>query len=417
MFAIANCLRYNMNYITVKEASEKWGVTPRRVQILCSQEKIKGAAKFGKSWMIPEGAILPSSGKGAEPHLPMPKKSPFLDMTTLYNKIGAADECAEMLVNNPEAYALFKAQISYRRGEIAQVYKHVRYFLDSHSGFYAILGAGMLLANVAIWSGDEEIWYEAKRHICEAPSKTEQEREIISLTLAIVDSSIYDNKDYPEWFTSGNFEVLPPDSHPAAKVFYIKYLYMSAFAIASGQIDLEGVQGLALMKMIPNTIEPLITQATVDGTIIPEIYLRMSCAVAYYNSGSREKAINHIDKAISLALPDKLYGILAEYVRHFDGLLEERIALQSAAVLPRIQELSSVYARGWSRISGKMRNKNIATNLSQKEHEVAKLSAFGFSVKEIAAMLYVSESTIKQTIARIINKTGIQDKKEFSSII
>lgn len=406
-----------MEYITVKEAAEKWGVTPRRVQILCAQSSIKGAVRFGKSWMIPEKAVLPSSSKGSEPHLPMPRKSPFLDMTDLYNRAGEVDKCAEMLINNPEAYALFKAQISYRRGEIAQVYKNARYFLDSHSGFYAILGAGMLLAYCAIWSGDEEIWYEAKRHICEAPSTTEQEREIISLTLAVVDSSIYDNKDFPAWFTSGNFEVLPSDSHPTAKVFYIKYLYMAAFALASGQHNIDGLQGLALMKLIPNTIEPLITQAVVDKTIIPEIYLRMSCAVAYYNSGNKERAIAHMDKAIKLAIQDRLYGILAEYIRHFDGLLQERIELIDGSALERIEELSAVYAKGWARLSGAVRNKNIATNLSVKEHEIAKLSAFGFSVKDISAMLCISESTVKQTISRIINKTGIQDKKEFSNII
>lgn len=188
------------------------GVTPRRVQILCNRSEIKGATIFGRSWMIPVSAVLPSSAKkGEEPHLPMPRKSPFLDMTDLYNKIGQADECAEMLINNPEAYELFKAQIAYRRGKIAQVYKHARYFLDSHSGFYAILGACMLLSSVAIWSGDTSIWYEAKKHICEAPHTTEEEREIISLTLAIIDSTIYDNKDYPEWFMMGNFEKLPPE--------------------------------------------------------------------------------------------------------------------------------------------------------------------------------------------------------------
>lgn len=406
-----------MNYITAKEAAEKWGVTPRRVQILCSQDKIKGAYRFGKSWMIPERAILPSSAKGEVPHLPMPKKSPFLDMTDLYDIPGCADECAEMLVNNPEAYALFKAQIAYRRGEIAQVYKQARYFLDAHSGFYAILGGGMLLAYCAMWSGDSEIWYEAKRHICEAPCETEQERDIISLTLAIIDSSIYDNKDYPEWFTSGNFEVLPPESHPAAKVFYVKYLCMNAFSLASGQSSIEGVKGLALMKMVPYTIEPLITQAVVDKTVIPEIYLRMSCAVAYHNSGAKEKATDHLDKAISLALEDRLYGLLAEYSRHFDGLLEERIGAFDIVALDRVKELSSIYAKGWARLAGTIRNKNIATNLSVKEREVAKLSAFGFSVKEISSMLYVSESTVKQTIARIISKTGIQDKKEFSNII
>ena len=97
------------------------------------------------------GGFFSKLGKKAEePNLPMPRKSPFLDMTDLYDKVGQADECAEMLINNPEAYKLFKAQIAYRRGEIAQVYKHERYFLDSHSGFYAILGAGLLLASVAI---------------------------------------------------------------------------------------------------------------------------------------------------------------------------------------------------------------------------------------------------------------------------
>ena len=38
-----------MEYITVKQAAEKWGVTPRRVQILCAEERIKGAYRFGRS--------------------------------------------------------------------------------------------------------------------------------------------------------------------------------------------------------------------------------------------------------------------------------------------------------------------------------------------------------------------------------
>ena len=406
-----------MEYITAKEAAKKWGVTPRRVQILCNQKRIKGAVRFGKSWMIPIRAVLPSSAKGEEPHMPMPRKSPFLDMTNLYNQAGKADECAEMLINNPEAYALFKAQIAYRRGEIDRVYDQARYFLASKSGFYAILGGSMLLALCAIWKGDIRLWNEAKRHIFDAPCQSDGDREIVSLTLAIIDSSVYDNKDFPEWFTSGNFEALPADAHPAAKVFYIKYLYMVAFVIASKQLELEGVQGLALMRMIPNTIEPLITQAVVDKTVIPEIYLRMSCAVAYHNSGQKEKAIKHMDKAIALALPDGLYGILTEYVRHFDGILEERVSLVDESATLIISELHRTYSVGWAKLSGQVRNKYIATNLTPKEHEVAKLSAFGFSVKEIAAMLYVSESTIKQTIARIVTKTGVLDKSEFVYIL
>lgn len=406
-----------MKLITAREAAEKWGVTVRRVQGLCSEGSIKGAVRFGRAWMIPSHAVLPSAAKGEIPHTPMPRKCPFLDMTNLYSEAGAADESVAMLINNPEAHALMEAQIAYRRGEIDKVYDRARYFLSSHSGFYAILGGGMLLALCAIWRGDISLWYEAKRHLCEAPCNTEAEREIISLALAIVDSSIYDNKDYPEWFRTGSFEPLPADSHPAAKVFYTKYLYMAAYAIASKQLDIEGVQGLALMRIIPCTVEPMITQAVVDKTVLPEIFLRFSCAVAYHNAGEKEKAIKHIDKALLLALPDKLYGVITEYVRHFDGLLEARISMKDPEAVDIVRNLYKIYSVGWSKISGSVRNREIATNLTAREREVAKMAAFGYSNKEIANMLYVSESTVKQTIIRVIQKTGISDRRELSTIL
>lgn len=406
-----------MQLITAGEAAIKWGVTVRRVQGLCKEGRIKGAERFGRAWMIPAHAVLPGSADESDPTLPMPRKSPFLDMTDLYNEVGKADESVEMLINNPEAHLLMSALIAYRRGELGRVYDHARYFLSSHSGFYAILGGGMLLALCAIWRGDIGLWYEAKRHICEAPSKTEHEREIISLSLAIIDSTLYDNKDFPEWFKIGNFELLPSDSHPAAKVFYIKYLYMAAYGVASKQFEIDGVQGLALMKMLPNTIEPLITQAVVDRTVLVEAFLRLSCAVSYHYSGNKEKATEHIDKAIALLLPDRLYGVLAEYVRHFDGLLEERISLVSAEALDCVVKYYMVYNVGWSKLSGAMRNRTVATNLTRREREVAKLAAFGRSNKEIAGLLYVSESTVKQTILRVVQKTGINDRRELSTIL
>ncbi len=407
-----------MEYVSVKEAAEKWGVGVRRVQILCRDARIKGAYRFGRDWMIPATAVLPNARKQErEPTLPMPRRAPLLDMTDLYSTAGTADAAAQMLVNNPEAHALFLALIDYRRGEIDRVYDKARYFLSAHSGFYAILGGGMLLALCAIWRGDVHLWNEAKRHICEAPCQTAQEREILSLTLAIVDSSVYDNKDYPDWFTAGSFEALPPDAHPAARVFYVKYLYMAAFAVAARERSVEGVEGLALMRLIPYAVEPMITESVAERTVIPEIYLRLSCAVAYHNTGRRERAVAHIDRAVALALADGLYGILTEYVRHFDGLLEERIGAVDPAAVTAVTELYRTYSVGWARLSGQVRNKYIATNLTPREHEVAKLSAFGFSVKEISGLLYVSESTVKQTVARVINKTGLQSKSELSYIL
>ena len=406
-----------MDKISVKEAAEKWGVSVRWVQTLCRRGEIVGAERWGNTWMLPAHAVLPNAAKGEHPDMPLPRRSPFLELTDLYNEAGNADGCIERLRNNPEAHALLEAQIAYKRGEIDRVYDRARYFLSTHSGFYAILGGGMLLAHVAIWRGDLPLWNEAKKHICEAPCTTETEREIVSLALATVDSSIYDNKDYPEWFTRGSFDTLPADAHPAAKVFYIKYLYMAAFAVASKQHDLEGIQGLALMRMIPQTIEPLISQAVVDKTVLPEIQLRLSCAVAYHNAGERARALFHLDKAIGLALADRLYGLLAEYVRHFDGLLEERIEALDSSAVEIVRALYRSYHVGWARISGAVRNRVIATSLTAREREVAKLAAFGYTTKDIASMLYISESTVKQTVLRVVQKTGVKDRSEFASIL
>ena len=43
-------------YITVQEAAEKWGVTPRQVQILCKTDRIPGATRLSRIWIIPENA-------------------------------------------------------------------------------------------------------------------------------------------------------------------------------------------------------------------------------------------------------------------------------------------------------------------------------------------------------------------------
>lgn len=48
-----------MEYIKVSQAAEKWGISPRRVRLLCAQGRINGAIQKGKLYMIPENAPKP----------------------------------------------------------------------------------------------------------------------------------------------------------------------------------------------------------------------------------------------------------------------------------------------------------------------------------------------------------------------
>lgn len=50
-------------YITVKEAAEKWGISDRRIRVLCSEGKIPGAFREGRGWKIPIDAEKPADGR------------------------------------------------------------------------------------------------------------------------------------------------------------------------------------------------------------------------------------------------------------------------------------------------------------------------------------------------------------------
>lgn len=50
-------------FITVKQASERWGISDRRIRVLCSEGKIPGAYQEGRGWKIPADAKKPVDGR------------------------------------------------------------------------------------------------------------------------------------------------------------------------------------------------------------------------------------------------------------------------------------------------------------------------------------------------------------------
>ena len=52
-----------MNYIKVSAAAEKWGISSRRVRVLCAEGKIEGVIRRGNLYMIPEDAEKPVDGR------------------------------------------------------------------------------------------------------------------------------------------------------------------------------------------------------------------------------------------------------------------------------------------------------------------------------------------------------------------
>ncbi len=50
-------------FMSVKQAAEIWGISDRRIRVLCSQGRIPGAYQEGRGWKIPIDAVKPSDGR------------------------------------------------------------------------------------------------------------------------------------------------------------------------------------------------------------------------------------------------------------------------------------------------------------------------------------------------------------------
>lgn len=52
-----------MEYLTTVEMSEIWNITSRRIGVLCSEGRVEGAIKKGKTWLIPANTKKPADAR------------------------------------------------------------------------------------------------------------------------------------------------------------------------------------------------------------------------------------------------------------------------------------------------------------------------------------------------------------------
>lgn len=52
-----------MEYLSISQVAEKWGLSARRINVLCSEGRIPGAIKIGSYWAIPADAEKPADAR------------------------------------------------------------------------------------------------------------------------------------------------------------------------------------------------------------------------------------------------------------------------------------------------------------------------------------------------------------------
>lgn len=410
-----------MKYISAQEAANKWGLTVRRVQDLCKNHAIDGAVRWGRGWMIPDDANRPTDRRKKQQEEKavsiaiLPRKNPAIIFSNIYNTPGSADSVADNMTDRPVAAKLFRAQIAFCRGDLVTCRQITQSLLALPRGHDLQIGCGVILGLCAICEGDQALWKEAKKQIATAHCKDERDRLAVDFWLAALECELREVGTFPDWFAMGQFDILPGDSFPVARYYYLRFLNLMGKEYAMGHRGTPDAQ--SKMEAFSYVAEPLIAQSKKEGALISEAYQRLITASSYHDLGNDAMAVRHLDIAIDLLLPDKLYMLLAEYRRQLDFLMDERISRKDPSAVAKVKNLNRRFLSGWTVLQKDVRGKAISNELTTREREAAKLAAFGLSNNEIADRLNISLNTVKQSLRIAMDKTGAERRSDLSKYI
>ena len=52
-----------MRYLSIRQTAERWGISSRRIQVLCAEGRVPGAVRIDSSWAIPDDEQKPKDAR------------------------------------------------------------------------------------------------------------------------------------------------------------------------------------------------------------------------------------------------------------------------------------------------------------------------------------------------------------------
>lgn len=148
--------------------------------------------------------------------------------------------------------------------------------------------------------------------------------------------------------------------------------------------------------------------------LLPMIYIWLEQAVYYEQAGSRAIARECVEQALTQAAPDAVYLPIAEYYTNLSGVLEDSAPFgRDVKALGRMCVLGRQFASGTAAVRAKLFG---YSPLTPREREIALLAKERLSTREIAARLFISPATVKNTLNKIYSKLNIRGKSDLLNI-
>ena len=396
-----------MEYLTVQETAEKWGVSPRMVQQLCSQGRIPGAQKFGRSWAVPAGADKPDDPRRSREAAPTGPEAPDLlaglALMPLMNTPFRPGEClaaVEAMEEGPRR-DIARAERHYFTGQPDLAAREAEPWLTGDD-LGARLSACLIYAYANLSLGRI---YQARFALGELEAGLraageDSPRLRAAAGFAAAAGAVLLHLPLPEGLppTEEFLPLLPPGLRAFALYVHAHYLYLQGdWAASAGMVEATLAMGAGRYP-------------------IPAIYLHLVAVMDYMSLKQTGKARSHLLSAWELARPDDLIEGLGEHHGLLGGMLEAELKPRWPEDFKRIIDITYRFSAGWRRVHNPTTGHDVADDLTTTEFAASMLAARGWTNQEIAAHMHISPNTVKRYISTALEKLGVsrrQDLKRF----
>ena len=145
---------------------------------------------------------------------------------------------------------------------------------------------------------------------------------------------------------------------------------------------------------------------------ISEIYLHVISTISLMRRERLEEATVHFIAAWELALPDGLISPFGEHYVLLSGLNRKLIKPELQEKYREISEYADHYFSSWITIHNSNTDQRVAPGLTKMESTVATLFSRGWSVRDIAEHLNVSNNTVKRHLSATYKKLGVNKREQ-----
>lgn len=393
------------DYLSLREAAQKWGVSERRINQYCTEGRIAGAQRIGKAWAIPSNAQKPGDPRRMRQQGKIPPlqtsaggRLNHANLMPLMNTAFVPGNCQAAVLAMPPGPRrdIALAEYHYFSGQPEAAAKEAEVYLTSPD-IGAKLSACLIYAYANLSLGRiprarfalDELNAALASAGKESPEFRAAAAFVASAGAVLLHLPMPDKLPEIESF----LPLLPPGLRAFALYVQAHYLYLKKeYSKSAGTVEATLAMGASAYP-------------------IPAIYLHLVAVMDYMSLKQSEQAQGHLLTAWEMARPDDLIEGFGEHHGLLGAMLEAVIKPKWPEDFKRIIDITYRFSSGWRRVHNPITGHDVADDLTTTEFAIAMLAARNWTTQEIAEHLNISVNTVKSHISEAMRKLNVRNRK------